>query len=64
MIIIKIAGYLLIVWGLLDLVLSFGGTDLWLSVLGINLEGIMYQYSHVGAIIIGGLLTQVGRISD
>ena len=64
MIIIKIAGYLLIVWGLLDLVLSFGGTDLWLSVLGINLEGIMYQYSHVGVIIIGGLLTQVGRISD
>ena len=59
MIIIKIIGYVLIVWGVADFGLSYAGIDLWWSVLGIALEGDFYQYSGMAAVIVGFLLTRV-----
>jgi hypothetical protein len=51
--IFQVIGYLLILWGVADFGLSYAGVDLWYSVLGINLEGAVYQYSGMAAIIIG-----------
>ena len=64
MIIIKLIGYVLIIWGVADLGFSWGGIDLWWSVFGIILPEAIYSFSHIGAIIIGGLLTQVDRLND
>ena len=48
----KILGYILIVVGVVDFGGSFVGFDLWLEVFGINLTGILYQFS---ALIVGGI---------
>ena len=59
MIIIKIIGYVLIVWGVADFGLSFVDIDLWWSVFGVALEGVVYQFSGLAAMIVGYLLTKV-----
>jgi len=48
----KILGYILIVVGVVDFGGSFVGFDLWLEVFGINLTGILYQFSPL---IVGGI---------
>ena len=61
MMIIKIIGYVLIVWGVADFGLSFTDVDLWWTVFGINLQGVVYQFSGMAAVFfIGWLLTKVG----
>ena len=59
MIVIKIIGYVLILWGVADFGLSYAGIDLWWSIFGIALEGAVYEYSGMAAIIVGFLLTRV-----
>ena len=59
MIVIKIIGYVLIVWGVADFGLSYAGIDLWWNIFGIALEGAVYEYSGMAAIIVGFLLTRV-----
>ena len=44
-----------------DFGLSFADVDLWWTVFGINLQGVVYQFSGMAAIIIGWVLTKVGR---
>lgn len=58
---VKYVGYVLIVWGIADIALSYMGTDVWSEWFGIQLEGFLYSYSGAIAIVIGGLLTRVGR---
>ena len=59
--IFQVIGYLLILWGVADFGLSYAGVDLWYSVLGIYLEGAVYQYSGMAAIIIGWLISRIGK---
>ena len=59
MMIIKIIGQVLIVWGVADFGLSYAGIDLWWSIFGVALEGAVYQFSGMAAIIVGYLLTKV-----
>ena len=48
----KILGYILIVVAVVDFGGSFAGFDFWLEVFGINLTGILYQFS---ALFVGGI---------
>jgi len=64
MMIIKIIGYILILWGIADLGLSYLGTDIWWNFFGIDLEGIYYSYSFLPPIIIGALLTQISKLNN
>lgn len=57
--VLKIIGGLIFLWGAADLVLSWGGTDLWGSV-GIQLPDIIWQYSHYAAMVIGGVIFSLG----
>ena len=59
MIIIKLIGYVLIIWGVADFGFSWGGIDLWWSVFGIILPDPIYTFSPLAEIVIGGILTQV-----
>ena len=58
--IFKILGALLVIWGLADLGLSYAGTDLWMDALGIQLEGVVYQYSAWAAMVIGAVVWSLG----
>tara|TARA_Y100000996_G_C22337145_1_gene567016 strand:+ start:262 stop:447 length:186 start_codon:yes stop_codon:yes gene_type:complete len=56
----KILGYILIMVAVVDFCGSWVGFDFWLEVFGINLTGILYQFS---AFIVGGIgysLVQAG----
>ena len=62
--IIKIIGYILILWGIADFAFSWGGVDLWWSVFGIILPSPIYSFSHIGTIVIGVALSQVRSQDD
>ena len=59
----KIAGYLLIIWGLADIGLSWTGTDVYYEI-GIIIPGIIYPFTGIIAMVIGGGLTQFGSDHD
>lgn len=54
-----IPGVLLFVFGLIDLIGSFVGFDLW-GTMGISLPGVVWHYSAYIELLIGGVLAQQG----
>lgn len=59
----KIAGYLIIAFGLVDLIGSFAGFDLWGS-LGITLPEVVWRFSSYGEIALGYFLINLGSRSE
>lgn len=57
---VKYLGYVLIVWGVADIALSYMGTNVWYDWFGIALDVFFYTWSGAIAIVIGGALTRVG----
>ena len=62
----KILGGLIFLWGLLDTILSYTGDgDLWYQLLGIYLPlyvpEIVYQFSGIGAMVLGGAIFSIGN---
>ncbi len=55
----KIAGYLIIAFGLVDLIGSYAGFDLWGS-LGIILPEVIWQFSSYCEIALGYFLINLG----
>jgi hypothetical protein len=55
-----IVGGLLFAFGLVDLIGSFGEFDVW-GVMGIQLPGVLWQYSAYIELIAGAALVQQGR---
>jgi len=49
----KYIGYALIAFGLADFGLSYGGTDLWGEVIGVQLPDVLWAYSGMIAAAIG-----------
>ena len=59
----KIAGYLIIAFGLVDLIGSYAGFDLWGS-LGITLPEVVWRLSSYGEIALGYFLISLGSRSE
>ena len=59
----KILGILLILFGLVDLVGSFTGFDLWGGFLGVQLPELVWKYSSYIEILIGYFLFNMGSKS-
>ena len=59
----KILGILLILFGLVDLIGSFTGFDLW-GTIGIQLPDIIWQYSAYIEMIVGYGLMSLGGSGD
>ena len=62
----KILGGLIFLWGLIDTILSYtDGGDLWYQLLGIYLPlyvpDLVYQYSGVAAMVLGGIIFGIGN---
>ena len=57
---LKYVGYIFIIWGIVDIALSYMGTDVWSEWLGIQLEDFLYQLRALVAIVIGGMLIRFG----
>ena len=62
----KILGGLIFLWGLIDTILSYtDGGDLWYQLLGIYLPlyvpDVVYQYSGIAAMILGGVIFRIGN---
>ena len=62
----KILGGLIFLWGLIDTILSYtDGGDLWYQLLGIYLPlyvpDLVYQYSGIAAMILGGVIFSIGN---
>ena len=62
----KILGGLVFLWGLIDTILSYtAGGDLWYQLLGIYLPlyvpDLVYQYSGIGAMVLGGVIFSLGN---
>ena len=60
---VKIIGILLIVFGLVDLIGSFVGFDLW-GVIGIHLPDLLWKYSSYIEMIAGYGLMQLGSSDE
>ena len=60
---LKIIGILLIVFGLVDLIGSFAGFDLW-GTIGIHLPDLLWKYSSYIEMIAGYGLMQLGSSGD
>lgn len=56
----KVAGIILIVIGLIDLIGSYTGFDLWGGFLGIQLPDLLWKYSSYIALIAGYFLFNFG----
>ncbi|MCR9143290.1 MAG: hypothetical protein NXI24_13640 [bacterium] len=56
----KIAGILIIAFGLVDLIGSFVGFDLWGGFLGIDLPELVWKFSSYAELTIGYLLFKFG----
>ena len=57
----KIIGGLLILWGIIDTIMSYTGEgDLWYNLFGIILPDPFYQFAGIAAIILGGLVFRIG----
>ncbi len=54
-----IPGVLIFLFGLVDLIGSFVGFDLW-GTLGVGLPGILWSYSAYIELVVGGALAQQG----
>ena len=57
---------LIFLWGLIDTILSYtDGGDLWYQLLGIYLPlyvpEVVYQYSGIGAMVLGGVIFSLGN---
>jgi len=61
--IVKLVGILFVVFGIVDLIGSYTGFDLW-GTLGIKLPDLLWQYSHFIAIGIGAVLFSIGSAGD
>ena len=61
--IFKIVGILLIVFGLVDLIGSFLGFDLW-GTIGIQLPEIVWRYSSYIEIVAGYVIMNLGGSGD
>lgn len=61
--ILKVLGAALIAWGLVDLLMSFNGTDVWGEWLGVQLPELLYKFSHYAAILAGAALWGLGSKS-
>ena len=59
----KIVGIILIVWGFVDLGLSWAGTDLYWEI-GIELSEVIYPFTHWIAMGIGYAIYWIGKPSD
>ena len=62
----KILGGLIFLWGLLDTILSYtDGGDLWYQLLGIYLPiyvpDLVYQFSGIAAMVLGGVIFSIGN---
>jgi len=62
----KILGGFIFLWGLVDTILSYtDGGDLWYQLLGIYLPNyvpdLVYQFSGIGAMVIGGIIFSIGN---
>ncbi|MDJ0612261.1 MAG: hypothetical protein QNJ29_01190 [Rhizobiaceae bacterium] len=65
--IFKIIGGLLVVWGVLDLGLSWMGTDVWMDWLGVDLWSIselLWTYIAWAEILIGSVIWSMGGSED
>jgi hypothetical protein len=62
--ILKIIGILLFVIGLVDLIGSYTGFDLWTGFLGIELPELVWRYSAYGELGLGYLLFSFGSKSE
>ena len=58
---LKIIGGLLVVFGLVDLLGSFGSLDVWADWLGVELTGVFYSWSAYLEIAVGAFLFNKGR---
>ena len=57
----KIIGVLLILWGIVDTIMSYSGKgDLWYQLFGIILPDPLYQFAGIAAIVVGGLVFRIG----
>jgi hypothetical protein len=56
----KIIGVIIILFGLVDLVGSYIGFDLWGGFLGIQLPEVIWNYTSIAELIIGYLLYNLG----
>ena len=57
---LKIAGGLLFVFGVVDLIGSFAGFDVWTDYIGINLPQVIWSFTAYIEIALGGFLFKVG----
>ena len=62
----KILGGLIFLWGLIDTILSYtDGGDLWYQLLGIYLPlyvpDLVYQFSGIAAMVLGGAIFSIGN---
>ena len=64
MIVLKIVGGLLVLWGIADVGGSYMGIDVWRDWLGIELSGLAYRFSGYAELISGALLWSVGGKQD
>lgn len=60
----KIIGGLLVAWGVADVGGSWMGIDVWADWLGVQLEGVFYQFSGWAALIIGFFVFNFGSSDD
>jgi len=60
----KIAGIILIAIGLIDLVGSYAGFDLWGGFLGVQLPELLWKFSSYIEIIAGYLLFNIGSKTE
>ncbi len=59
----KIIGVIIIAIGLVDLVGSYAGFDLWGGFLGVNLPDILWKFSAYIELIVGYLIFNLGSKS-
>jgi len=60
----KYIGYALIAFGIADFGLSYGGTDLWGEVIGVQLPEVIWAYSGMIAAAIGyGFISFSSRLA-
>ncbi|MCJ8314450.1 MAG: hypothetical protein MJK11_15965 [Pseudomonadales bacterium] len=60
---LMIIGGVLVAFGLVDLLGSYGGFDLWTTI-GIELPELLWRYSSYIELIAGGLLFKAGKAME
>jgi hypothetical protein len=58
--VLKILGGLLVVFGLVDLIGSFTGLDVWTEWIGMELPGVIWSFSAYIEIALGAFLFKLG----